>query len=46
MHKISHVYVRHYDDPERWMYSVWLKLTDKGEQLAQSIEKKDLEGYK
>lgn len=46
IHKISHVYVRHYDDPERWMYSVWLQVTDKGEQLAQSIEKKDLEGYR
>ncbi len=46
MHKISHVYVKHYDDPERWMYSAWLQLTDKGEQLARSIEEKDIEGYR
>ncbi|MGC2654013.1 MAG: hypothetical protein WA317_10550 [Mycobacterium sp.] len=43
---ISHVYVKHYDDPERWMYSAWLQLSDKGEQLARSIEEKDIEGYR
>ncbi|HZU49886.1 MAG TPA: hypothetical protein VFA16_21920 [Mycobacterium sp.] len=46
MHKISHVYVKHYDDPARWMYAAWLQLTDKGQRLAQSIEKKDLDGYR
>lgn len=46
IHKITHVYVRHYDDPERWMYSVWLQLTDKGEELARAIETTDLEGYR
>ncbi len=46
MHKISHVYLKHYDDPERWMYSAWLQLTDKGEELARSIEDKDIQGYR
>jgi hypothetical protein len=46
MHKISHVYVRHYDDPERWMYSAYLKLTDKGEQLARSLEQTDIDSYR
>ncbi len=44
--KITQIYVKHYDDPERWMYSVWLQLTDKGEQLARSIETTDLDGYR
>jgi hypothetical protein len=46
IHKITHVYARHYGDPERWMYSVWLQLTGKGEELARSIETTDLEGYR
>lgn len=46
MHKISHVYVRHYDDPERWMYYAWLQLTPKGEELARSIEDEDIQGYR
>lgn len=46
MHKITHVYLKHYDDPERWMYSAWLQLTDKGEELARSIEDKDIQGYR
>jgi hypothetical protein len=44
--KISHVYVRHYDDPERWMYSAYMQLTDEGEQLAQSLERKDIASYR
>nr|WP_231995940.1 hypothetical protein [Mycobacterium sp. 852002-51163_SCH5372311] len=46
MHKISHVYLRHYDDPERWMYAVWLQLTDKGQEFAQSIEQADIDSYR
>lgn len=46
LHKISHVYIRHYDDPERWMYAVFLQLTDKGEQLARSLERKDIDSYR
>jgi hypothetical protein len=46
IHKITHVYIKHYDDPEKWMYSAWLKLTEKGEQLARSIETTDIEGYR
>jgi hypothetical protein len=46
MHKISRVYVRHYDDPEKWMFSAWMELTDKGEQLARSREEKDIDSYK
>ena len=46
IHKISHVYVKHYEDPERWMYSAYLQLTDKGEQFAQSLETKDVDSYR
>jgi hypothetical protein len=46
MEKISHVYVRHYDDPERWMYAAWLELTDKGEQFARAREEKDIASYR
>jgi hypothetical protein len=46
LHKISHDYVKHYDDPEKWMFSAWLSLTGKGELLARSLEEKDLDGYR
>jgi hypothetical protein len=46
VHKISHAYVKHYDDPEKWMFSVWMLLTAKGEQLARSLEEKDIGGYR
>jgi hypothetical protein len=40
------VYVKHYGDPEKWMFSAWLSLTGKGELLAQSLEENDLDGYR
>ena len=43
MHKVSHVYVKHYDDPERWMFSAWLALTAEGKQLAECLEQKDID---
>ncbi|MBV8180583.1 MAG: hypothetical protein JO045_17640 [Mycobacterium sp.] len=46
IHKISHVYVKHYDDPERWMFSAWLSLTAKGRELAQWLEDKDIDLYR
>jgi hypothetical protein len=46
LHHISHAYVRHYDDPKRWMYSAWLSLTTNGRELAQSLEEKDIDGYR
>lgn len=46
MHKISHVYLKHYDDPERWMYAAWLQLTDKGQEFARSIEQSDIDAYR
>ncbi|HZC91546.1 MAG TPA: hypothetical protein VE400_12990 [Mycobacterium sp.] len=46
LQKISHVYVKHYDDPEKWMFSTWLSLTAKGAELARSIEEKDIDGYR
>jgi hypothetical protein len=46
IHKISHEYVKHYDDPERWMFSAWLSLTGKGELRTRSIDEKDIEGYR
>jgi len=39
-------YVKHYDDPERWIFSAWLSLTAKGELLARSIEEKDMDAYR
>lgn len=44
--KISHGYVRHYDDPEKWMFSAWMSLTEKGERLARSLEQEDIDGYR
>jgi hypothetical protein len=46
MHQISHQYVDHYDDPKRWMFSAWMKLTNKGQQLAQSLEQRALDSYR
>jgi hypothetical protein len=43
MHKISHVYVKHYDDPKRWMFSAWLALTAKGRELAECLEENDID---
>ena len=46
MKKISHVYVRHYDEPTKWMFAAWLELTDKGEQFARAREEKDIASYR
>lgn len=46
LRKISDVYAKHYDDPEKWMYSAFLELTDDGEQLARSLERKDIDSYR
>jgi hypothetical protein len=46
MHKISHQYVDHYDNPERWMFFAWMKLTDKGRRLAQSLEERVIDSYR
>ncbi len=46
MHQISHQYVDHYDDPKRWMFSAWMKLTSKGEQLALSLEQRAVDSYR
>jgi hypothetical protein len=43
MHKISHVYLKHYDDPERWMFSAWLALTAKGQELAECLEQNGID---
>jgi hypothetical protein len=45
IHKISHAYVKHYDDPEKWMFSAWLSLNAKGELRARSLEEKDINSY-
>jgi hypothetical protein len=44
--KISHRYVSHYHDPRRWMFSAWMKLTDKGQQLALSLEERAIDSYR
>jgi hypothetical protein len=46
LRRISHAYVKHYGDPEKWMFSAWLSLTAKGEQFARAIEEKDIDGYR
>lgn len=46
LHKISHRYVGHYDETKRWMFSAWMKLTDKGQQLAQSLEERVIDSYR
>jgi hypothetical protein len=38
LQKIVDVYVVHYDDRPVWAFSTWLKLTDKGEQVARALE--------
>jgi hypothetical protein len=44
--KISNRYVGHYDNPKRWMYLAWMKLTDKGQQLALSLEERGIDSYR
>jgi hypothetical protein len=46
MHQISHQYVDHYDDPMRWMFSAWMKLTSKGEHLALTLEQRAVDSYR
>jgi hypothetical protein len=46
MRTISHQYVGHYDEPKRWMYSAWMKLTDKGQQLAQCLEERAIDSHR
>jgi hypothetical protein len=46
MKKISHDYVKYYDEPKRWMFAVSLELTDKGEQFARAREEKDIASYR
>jgi hypothetical protein len=38
MQKISDLYVVYYDDPGTWIWSVWLELTHKGEQVARALQ--------
>jgi hypothetical protein len=46
MKKISHDYVKYYDEPKRWMFAVSLELTDKGEQFARARAEKDIASYR
>jgi hypothetical protein len=46
MHRISRRYVGHYDRPEGWMFAAWMKLTDRGEQLALSLEQRVFDSYR
>jgi hypothetical protein len=38
MEKISDLYVVNYDDAGAWIWSVWLELTEKGEQIARGLQ--------
>ncbi len=44
--KISRFYAKHHGGPEKWMFSALLSLTEKGRQLARSLEEKDIDGYR
>ena len=46
MKKISHDYVKYYDEPKRWMFAVSLEFTDKGEQFARARAEKDIASYR
>jgi hypothetical protein len=46
MEKISHVYVRHYDEPKKWMFAASLELTDKGEKFARERAENDIASYR
>src|ERR1700761_8703312 len=39
MRKVSDAYVVRYDDPDAWIWSAWLELTDKGKQVAQTLQR-------
>jgi hypothetical protein len=43
---ISNRYVGHYDQPKRWMYSAWMKLTDKGQQVAKCLEERAIDSQR
>jgi hypothetical protein len=36
--RVSDVYVAQYDDPPAWVFSAWLELTHKGEQVARALQ--------
>ena len=36
LERLSDSFVRHYDDPASWDYSIWLGLTDAGERAARA----------
>jgi hypothetical protein len=38
LQKISDAYVTHYDDKPGWVWSAWLELTHKGEQVARALQ--------
>jgi hypothetical protein len=46
MKKISHDYVKYYDEPKRWMFAVSLELTEKGEQFVRAREEKNIASYR
>lgn len=41
--KIAVLYVTHYDDPPAWVFSAWMKLTDKGERVVHTLAGGDKE---
>jgi hypothetical protein len=46
MKKISHVYVKHYDEPKKWMFAASLELTDKGKEFALARDEKNIASYR
>jgi hypothetical protein len=38
MQRIADLYVPHYDDPPAWVFSSWIRITDKGREAARALE--------
>jgi hypothetical protein len=38
MERVYDRFVRHYDDPTRWEFSIWLGLTDSGKRTAEALK--------
>lgn len=38
MARVHDRYVKHHDDPGKWVFAVWLRLTDAGKRVAEELE--------
>jgi hypothetical protein len=44
MDRLHERFVRHYDEPTSWDYSIWLGLTEDGRKLAKELGAKNIDG--